>query len=276
MRWSGALYRIIITRSRTKYTDFTPGYHQAQTITFRYNSCVDFNFSRRTLQFIPEKVLLEELEKVACQFDYFEFGWRDFSKVSSISATTIKNHFGSWKKGLEALRKHLESKGLELKPRPYAPNRIYSDQAMFDEMERIWGMVGQRPSKTEWAVSEPKISYNAYKRRFGSWSNACLKFIEYKMGSEINIYKRPSLPNNKQIEKPSIEDLHEIPLGLRLKVLTRDNFRCVFCGKSPAFNPGTVLHVDHIIPWSRGGKTNEENLQTLCLECNLGKGNQII
>jgi 5-methylcytosine-specific restriction endonuclease McrA len=34
---------------------------------------------------------------------------------------------------------------------------------------------------------------------------------------------------------------------------------------------GVVLHVDHIIPWSKGGQTVDENLQTLCDRCNLGK-----
>ncbi|WP_343324290.1 HNH endonuclease signature motif containing protein [Streptococcus sp. Marseille-P8640] len=32
-----------------------------------------------------------------------------------------------------------------------------------------------------------------------------------------------------------------------------------------------VLHVDHIIPWSKGGETVLGNLQTLCSKCNLGK-----
>ena len=33
------------------------------------------------------------------------------------------------------------------------------------------------------------------------------------------------------------------------------------------------LHVDHILAWSKGGETIIENLETLCLECNLGKSN---
>ncbi len=32
--------------------------------------------------------------------------------------------------------------------------------------------------------------------------------------------------------------------------------------------------MDHIIPESKGGKTEESNLQTLCSRCNCSKGNQ--
>ena len=55
---------------------------------------------------------------------------------------------------------------------------------------------------------------------------------------------------------------------LRYEILSRDNFRCKACGKTAA---ETTLHVDHIVPVSRGGKTVVDNLQTLCMGCNLGK-----
>ena len=48
------------------------------------------------------------------------------------------------------------------------------------------------------------------------------------------------------------------------------------CGDSPAKNPDAVLHVDHILPWSKGGETVEENLQTLCSVCNIGKSDLIV
>lgn len=59
---------------------------------------------------------------------------------------------------------------------------------------------------------------------------------------------------------------------LRYQVLKRDNFKCCACGASPAKDPSVELHIDHIIPWSKGGKTELANLQTLCSRCNLGKG----
>jgi 5-methylcytosine-specific restriction endonuclease McrA len=72
------------------------------------------------------------------------------------------------------------------------------------------------------------------------------------------------------------EKKRDIPLKLRLKVLDRDNYSCKYCGRSPALCAGIVLHVDHRIPYARGGKTELTNLQTLCGECNLGKGDSAV
>ena len=63
---------------------------------------------------------------------------------------------------------------------------------------------------------------------------------------------------------------------LRFQVLARDKFTCRFCGASPAKDTSVNLHVDHIVPWSKGGKTTLSNLQTLCSTCNLGKSDIII
>lgn len=61
-----------------------------------------------------------------------------------------------------------------------------------------------------------------------------------------------------------------VPLALRYRVLERDR-RCLNCG---ATAETAKLHVDHKTPFSLGGRTIESNLQTLCADCNLGKGNR--
>ena len=55
---------------------------------------------------------------------------------------------------------------------------------------------------------------------------------------------------------------------LRYKILIRDKCKCVVCGST------TILEVDHIKPVCEGGKTEENNLRTLCGRCNIGKGKQ--
>jgi len=66
-----------------------------------------------------------------------------------------------------------------------------------------------------------------------------------------------------------------LPAGLRAAVLKRDNFQCVACGRNPK-DHGVILHVDHIDSVARSGVDipEIEELQTLCEDCNLGKGTQ--
>jgi len=99
-----------------------------------------------------------------------------------------------------------------------------------------------------------------------------------------------SLPTVKKFEKPydqyykEVENLplktvkhntsRNIPLAYRYKVLKRDNFKCVACGRN--VEDGIKLHIDHKIPFSLGGLTTLENLRTLCGDCNISKSNKFI
>ncbi len=60
---------------------------------------------------------------------------------------------------------------------------------------------------------------------------------------------------------------------IRIDVLQRDGRRCRACG---ATADDATLHIDHIIPISRGGLTEMSNLQVLCQSCNLGKSNRFV
>jgi HNH endonuclease len=57
--------------------------------------------------------------------------------------------------------------------------------------------------------------------------------------------------------------------ALRFAVFRRDSYTCQYCGRRA---PTVVLHVDHIVAWSRGGQTDLSNLRTACNVCNAGKG----
>jgi len=59
---------------------------------------------------------------------------------------------------------------------------------------------------------------------------------------------------------------------LLFNILRRDGFKCFVRGSTSRY--GVKLHVDHIHPVSKGGKTEAANLQTLCERCNLGKSNK--
>ena len=77
----------------------------------------------------------------------------------------------------------------------------------------------------------------------------------------------------KTYEKLALVERGMLTDSMRYDVLRRDGFRCVLCGASA--DDGARLHVDHIVPVSKGGKTEYNNLRTLCERCNVGKSDKI-
>lgn len=55
----------------------------------------------------------------------------------------------------------------------------------------------------------------------------------------------------------------------KLYLITKARFTCQICGCSLRWSN---FHADHIVPYSKGGKTILSNGQALCIKCNLGKG----
>jgi hypothetical protein len=56
----------------------------------------------------------------------------------------------------------------------------------------------------------------------------------------------------------------------KLAAYERQHHKCAICGKEFEYEE---MHGDHIIPWSKGGKTVGENCQMLCRDCNIKKSN---
>lgn len=71
------------------------------------------------------------------------------------------------------------------------------------------------------------------------------------------------------VQEKSNKKRENINQKLRYQVLHRDQSKCRRCGRGP--NEGLKLMVDHKLPVEWGGKTNLDNLWTLCEPCNLGK-----
>ncbi len=62
-------------------------------------------------------------------------------------------------------------------------------------------------------------------------------------------------------------------VGVRWKVLVRDNFTCQYCGGKA---PEVRLEVDHFVPRSKNGGDTMDNLITSCWECNRGKRDSLL
>lgn len=63
--------------------------------------------------------------------------------------------------------------------------------------------------------------------------------------------------------------------AIRRRIIERDGPWCVACGwphTPDGSTDGSGLHIDHMVPVSRGGKTIDSNLTVLCAPCNIDKG----
>ena len=66
-----------------------------------------------------------------------------------------------------------------------------------------------------------------------------------------------------------IHKKERIPLNLRKRIIERDGLYCVYCDDDLS---NSEIHMDHVIPESKGGETTYNNLQVTCRKCNLAKG----
>jgi len=177
-----------------------------------------------------------------------------YSELGKYDCTTASRRFGTWNKAVTAA-------GLDL-----ANDINIADERLFENLMLLWEHSGRQPRRAELALAPSLISWGAYRRRFGTWSDAPAQFVEFANAQDI----RP--PDSNEAARGH-QTGRDPSLRMKFRVMKRDHFSCRACGASPALKPGLSLHVDHIEPWSRGGETIDENLQTLCEACNLGKSN---
>lgn len=207
---------------------------------------------------IPSDELLADLrhayEQLSTQGRTMSF--RSYAEIGRFSAGTLAERFGSWNKALIAA-------GLK----PISEKNI-SVAALFENLRQVWVAKGKQPVFRDMAAAPSRYKAQLYAARFGSWRNALREFIKY-VKSEDWLLGDESVSWKPLATKRTGRD---ITLRLRFRILLRDNFKCQSCGASPANEPGVELHVDHVLPWSKGGETEESNLQTKCNRCNLGKG----
>jgi hypothetical protein len=223
--------------------------------------------NNKEMQRISDKMLIVDLIAVSKKLDKNRITSTEYTNNGEYSLPTIIIRFNTWSKFVEEAA--LEQTGFIKK---------IDDINLFSEIERIWTILGKQPTTTDMKKSISNISLDTFSRRFGGWRNTLIAFLEYINHPETEAHNE--IPKENEIiekYKNNISKLKRTPrdvnLRLRFRILQRDSFKCCFCGSSPAQDQNIILHVDHILPWSKGGETILENLQTLCSKCNYGKSN---
>jgi HNH endonuclease/Homing endonuclease associated repeat len=209
---------------------------------------------------IPDRELVRDLRRVARETGRECITWRLYATRGKFRPRTLAHRFGSWNAALQMA-------GL-----PVIQLKGATDAALFDNLAAVWRKFGRQPTGRELTKRDglSKFGESTYRLRFGSWHKALDAFETFvndgSRGARLPQRLRP------RPTKPRPRSLREINWRLRATVLIRDNCLCRMCGASPAKDPAVTLHVDHIVPWSKGGQTVLGNLQTLCAACNIGKG----
>ena len=220
----------------------------------------------------------------------------DIESNSDISSALMNDRFGSISGALRAA-------GVE----QVAHGRRHTESDVFENLSVVWTHYGRAPTVPEMRRPPSSIGPDTYLHRFGGWRKALSAFL-LRVNSEDDEDSDPSenhgqLTDDQGLEmnvehtdsraprddEPSVlpasakqvretikpQDRRNPGSKLRMRVLFRDNFTCKLCGRGPHNTPDCVIHADHILPFSKGGKTIEENLRALCADCNLGRGNQL-
>jgi len=81
------------------------------------------------------------------------------------------------------------------------------------------------------------------------------------LGEDWNTHQPNTLPVTNEVR-----ERRRVTPEIRRRILERDNYACQSCDSED------VLEIDHVIPISRGGSSDDDNLQVLCAFCNRSKG----
>lgn len=184
----------------------------------------------------------------------------DYKLHGKYAQNTVIRHFGGWNRAKQLA-------GIRI-----TVHNGVTKTELFQNLRRVWLTLGRQPMRKEMKAPLSEFSWRTYRDVFGSFRNALEEFLGWANRRRKHKVKTPILDIAKA--RGNHRTRKSVKPGLRLKVFERDGYKCVICGSSPAYGNGTLLHVDHIVPYSKGGETVIDNLQTLCKECNLGKGNR--
>ena len=117
------------------------------------------------------------------------------------------------------------------------------------------------------------LSY--YPLSLWSWQDS-IKSVFLNRVSIVSYYDRVVRSPSFSMKLPSVIALKDYikplrnPNFTRFNVFLRDKFSCQYCGSK------NELTFDHLLPRSKGGKTDWENVVTACSSCNVQKGGRLL
>jgi len=180
---------------------------------------------------------------------------------------------GKGARAISTFREHY----LDMKAERYFANRFFSVSAQSypvseeDINQLIWALVFFFPAYDSYiqiSKGEP-VRFLALIAK----ANDFLDSLQEEPAKDSTVAGQSSVDHGLQhgAAQLAAQRVRVMP-ALRWQVFQRDRWKCVACGRGS--HDDVILHVDHILPRSRGGTDSLENFQTLCDRCNIGKSNR--
>ncbi len=203
-----------------------------------------------------EKSVVAELRRIAKAIGKKTLSRDDIDRFGRLGSGTVIRKFGT-------LHKAHEVSGLV----PGVFKKV-TDRELLDILVALWKITakkhGRSPTMDEVRRYGFPVSASTIAVRFGSWPKALMRALKLeakrqpRKAAEADGAAKPKVIKAKR---------KSIPVKTRFLVFRRDEYTCRICGQK-----GGELQVDHVVPLARGGSDHERNMQTLCKDCNFGKG----
>lgn len=133
---------------------------------------------------------------------------------------------------------------------------------IFSWVSRTFGKYDKTMKGIKWG-----ILYN--KHREDNLDPAEIQKEIHQLMADREVQKKSGIYEYLLTGKEKYLSLRQFDADEKRTMYERQAGKCALCGKPFAVSE---MHADHVIPWSKGGKTTLDNGQMLCVACNLKKG----
>lgn len=140
---------------------------------------------------------------------------------------------------------------------------IYFEK-IFAWVSRVFGKYDKTMKGIKWG-----ILYN--KHRDDNLDPVEIQKKIHKLMADREVQKKAGIYEYILTGEEKYLNLRQFDADEKRTMYERQDGKCALCGEACELSE---MHGDHIIPWSKGGKTTLENGQMLCTLCNLKKGNK--
>ena len=264
--------RYVSTKSEV-YPKIKELYNETKALSKPVNIDLQKNPIRLEAQELPEEVFfVEQHSTIQSQLDLIKSNYENYEKIRNEKESILQEENAVTSKALfenyvinRYARKIIRI--INGMPDTFKAKVIFTQNGESKKVQYSFNEIADYNSR----YNELEKSLQEKRRIQQEKEEKQKRDIEEKKKAEQALARM--LKREEERRKEAIKrERSKMSASLRYDVMKRDHFRCTICGRSA--DDGVTLHVDHIKPVSKGGKTEMSNLRPLCDYCNLGKSDK--